>query len=363
MKLEYIRIRAARKFLAELKDGRYVDEERSAAVICTDRGVNESAITIPCCCLQFIDTEDPCSERAFTREKAAIIRDFLNGLPDRVTTLYCCCDWGQSRSAGLAAACMVYLKQNEETVFENPTYSPNLLVYAYMCEALGCGVPSEERLCDLKRMRSDAGFYYQKNLPAKINRIVIAGDLGLVCSSMVPAQSGEVQKWPTVLERMVSVPVVTCGFEGKTIPFTERELLKDRKELGFLYPEDLLVVLYGANDLCLYTEKSLFCSAVHETADKLRKYVLWLKYIYPGLNLLLVAPSCNFIVGDGLREQMEEFSFRIAKLADDLNVLFMDAGEWEFSGPENRGRSITPEATQKQFAESLTRYLKEIRCW
>ena len=78
---------------------------------------------------------------------------------------------------------------------------------------------------------------------------------------------------------------------------------------------------------------------------------------------MLAAPSCNFIIEDGLREQMEEFSFRVAKLADDLNVLFMDVGEWELSRPENRGRSIAPEVTQKQFAESLARYLKEIGCW
>ena len=360
MKLEYIRIRAARKFLAELKNGHYIDVERSAAVICTNKGVNESQISIPYCCLQFIDTEDPFAEQAFTREKAAIIRDFLSELSDRVTTLYCCCDWGQSRSAGLAAACMTFLKQNEDSVFENPVYSPNLLVYVYMCEALGCGRPSEERIRELKWKRSAAAVYQQKNFLAKINRIVITGDPGSVCSLINSSQSGETLEWPNILEKMISKPVINCGFQGKTIPYTERELLKDRKELGLLYPEDLLVVLYGVNDLCLYTDESTFNSAVYETADKLRKYILWLKYIYPGLNLLLIAPPCGSFDADELREQTEELSFWVSKLADDLNVLFMDAGEWELSRSENAGRSSDPDDVQQQFAEILARYLKEI---
>ena len=159
--IEYVRIRSARKLITELKHGGYIDEVHSAAVFCTDEPVKEAAsLKMPHCCVQFTDTEAYWEIDSFQEEQAEYIRDFLFNLPDGITTLYCCCDWGQSRSAGLAAACMNYLGQNYRSVFGNDAYYPNLLVYAYMCKVLGIGSPLVSELDELRKLRTHAGGIY-----------------------------------------------------------------------------------------------------------------------------------------------------------------------------------------------------------
>ena len=60
MRFEHIRILAVGRFLAELKQGQYIDTKRAAVVCCTDEPVNKGTLLpIPHCCVQFYDTEDP----------------------------------------------------------------------------------------------------------------------------------------------------------------------------------------------------------------------------------------------------------------------------------------------------------------
>ena len=305
-------------------------------------------LKIPCCCLQFRDTEDPQAERVFTKEQAAVVWNFIYGLPDRITTLYCCCDWGQSRSAGLAAACMTYLGQDESSVFESPIYSPNLLVYSFMCEAMGCGLPSEERIKELRLRRSAHN--------TKINRVIISGDPWLEQDFMESNQQEKVPVWLAVLEERISKPVINRGVKKKTIPHTENELLNDRKILGLLDPGDLIIVLYGMYDLLVYSEDSAFSSAVYETASKMRKYILWLKYVYPGCHYLLMSPCCYYSVEKEMREQIQELTSCYCELAKDLNIFFLDVEKWGFLPCDN----ACVEEIQKEFAECMAEYLEEI---
>lgn len=306
--IKQIKIRAAGKMIAEIRQGDYVDENCSAAVFCTDVPLKASELKrLPCCCVQFIDTEDSRASHAFTREQAALIRDFLMSLPEQITTLYCCCDWGQSRSAGLAAACMTALEQDCEWVFRCRSYSPNLLVYAIMCEALGCP-PSAVELQKLSRLRYEAG---RSNVQANhsVKRILVAGDSTL---------------FPVIPAELCGVPVEMCGTNDTSIPYTEKELVADRKHLGALLPGDMLLVIWGVYDLSVgFTSE--------EVAVRMRKYLLWLRYIHPGVAVLLALPPESLSDSKVGREQIAQLSDCYRRLANDLQIPFIDMSAWNRS--------------------------------
>ena len=299
--IKQIRIRAAGKMIAELKQGEYVDEHSSAAIFCTDAPLRTPELKrIPHCCIQFVDTVHSSNPNAFTQEQAAVLWDFLANLPEHITTLYCCCDWGQSRSAGIAAACMTAIGQEYESVFRSRSYTPNMLVYTLMCEALGC-LPSEDRLQELNRLRSEAGKAYGQT-GRSIRRVLVIGDATL---------------FPVIPEALFDVPVKAHGKEEAAIPCTETELVADRKHMGPVLPGDLLLVMLGIQELCAGI-------APGELAARLRKYLLWLKYIYPGHDLLLALPSDSLPDAEVSREQLKQMGDCCRCLAEDLQIPFIE---------------------------------------
>lgn len=306
--IKQIRIRAAGKMIAELKQGEYVDESCSAVIFCTDALLRMPELKrIPHCCVQFIDTENPNNPGAFTWEQAVVLRDFLVNLPDHITTLYCCCDWGQSRSAGLAAACMTALGQDCEWVFRCSAYSPNILVYATLCEALGCP-PSAERLYALKRLRSDAD---RSDIQARcgVKRILVVGDLTLLHA--IPVE-------------LFGAPVETREANDTSIPYTEKELVSDRKQLGPLSPGDLLLVILGIYELSVGL-------APKEVAVRMRKYLLWLRYINPATVILLASLPEPLSGAKVSREQIAQLAACYRRLADELQIPFIDISDWNRS--------------------------------
>ncbi len=98
------------------------------------------------------------SEIIFTVAQAREIATFTEALDASVTCLYCCCDYGQSRSSAVAAALMYAAgakNQEEEFIWnnrdpdflENPKkqwYTPNPLVYMMLRETLGCPASGNE---------------------------------------------------------------------------------------------------------------------------------------------------------------------------------------------------------------------------
>ena len=303
-----VKIRAAGKMIAELKQGEYVDENCSAVIFCTDSPLKvPESKRLPTCYVQFIDTEDSHAPQAFTREQAALIRDFLMNLPDHIITLYCCCDWGQSRSAGLAAACMTTLGQDCECFFRNRAYTPNLLVYGTMCEALGCP-PSADRLQELNRLRNEAGRSGAQE-SGSIKRILVTGDSTLF--SAIPKE-------------LFGVSVEICGTAEATIPYTEKELVADKKHMGPVLPGDLLLVMLGVHEL-----RMGFAPA--EVSVRMRKYLLWLRYINPSAEILLASPPDTLSDAKVSREQIIQLADCCRCLADDLQIPFVDTLDWNRS--------------------------------
>lgn len=316
MKFEHIRVRAIGKFLAELKHGQYIDTDRAAVVCCTDEPLDKGVLSpIPHCCVQFYDTEEPEAFGAFTREHAATICEFLRRLPDTVATVYCCCDWGQSRSAGLAAALLTTQGKPCEPLFLNSAYHPNLLVYATMCEALECGRPSGERLAELDRLRRHEGEHTEYPLESTVRRIVLAG-----AAEYLAGWCGEDCVWPTKWSGLQAYPIKDCRAAGKTIPYTEKELIADMHVLGPLSWEDMLLVMLGPGDI----RRGL---TPEDIRGRLRKYLHWLRYIGQGAYLLLVSPLCCPEQPGVDREQLAALHDGFSALANELGVDFLDVEE------------------------------------
>lgn len=304
--ISVIRIRAASKLIAEIKHGGYVDKDCCAAVFCTDWPLESVEIeSLRHICVHFLDTENPYRPHAFSRQQALMISGFLTALPEHITTLYCCCDWGQSRSAGLAAACMAAIGQDYESVFCSRSYTPNMLVYTLMCEAFGC-LPSADRLHELIRLRREAGGS-DIQASGSIKRILITGDSAL---------------FPVIPEALFGVPVETRGKEGAAIPYTEKELVSDRKHMGPVLPGDLLLVMLGVQELRDGITQE-------ELTARLRKYLLWLRYINPGNELLLALPIDSLPDAGVSREQLTQLEECCRCLAEDIQIPFIDQSDWD----------------------------------
>ncbi len=73
----------------------------------------------------------------FTKEIARQTAEFIQAHLANTSVLICQCQFGQSRSAGIAAAIAEYLSGQGQRIFDDPRYSPNQLVYTRLLEALG----------------------------------------------------------------------------------------------------------------------------------------------------------------------------------------------------------------------------------
>lgn len=72
----------------------------------------------------------------FTDEQAEQIAAFYHEVWDRVDVFICQCEYGQSRSAAVAAAIMEYRDRNGIEIFAHDNYYPNKLVFRKVFKAL-----------------------------------------------------------------------------------------------------------------------------------------------------------------------------------------------------------------------------------
>lgn len=101
-----------------------------------------------------IDFEGP---GTFTDEDAGRFAAFLQILPSKTDTLYCCCDAGQSRSPAVAAAAGRYFGIDmTDSIWCNPHYKPNMLVFEKLSAALG--LPATDEELDLLQHKSRQAF-------------------------------------------------------------------------------------------------------------------------------------------------------------------------------------------------------------
>ena len=125
--------------------------ESPALIICSSRvsRLGKALFANDFCAVNFLDTIDENDEGSMQPQHADTILSFLHSLDSlqkQIKDLFICCDGGDSRSPAIAAAILRSLGKNDHVVWENPFYTPNILVYYRMCRAFGIPVSWEDVL-------------------------------------------------------------------------------------------------------------------------------------------------------------------------------------------------------------------------
>lgn len=96
--------------------------------------------------LNYDDVIDPADPYAYTDEMASRVASLVRSVEANisVTSLYVVCDYGESRSAGMAAAIIRYLGGEDLYLWDSAVYHPNPLVYRMTCAAFGIDVTDED---------------------------------------------------------------------------------------------------------------------------------------------------------------------------------------------------------------------------
>lgn len=133
-------------------------EEKSVAISITNVGDananiyrNSNNRLFDVCRVQFDDVERG-GKNCITKKEAETIADFVDKYKDTsIDTLVVHCEAGQSRSAGVAAAIMKKLYDNDMPIFGNPKFTPNQTCYRETLNALF------EKDLSLEKIIQDAG--------------------------------------------------------------------------------------------------------------------------------------------------------------------------------------------------------------
>jgi predicted protein tyrosine phosphatase len=73
-----------------------------------------------------------------TDADAMSIVDFIYDWKDKCDFIIVHCEAGQSRSAGVCAAIMKYIENDDWPIFDNPKYTPNMTCYRKVLNAFYC---------------------------------------------------------------------------------------------------------------------------------------------------------------------------------------------------------------------------------
>ena len=71
---------------------------------------------------------------SFNEQFAKEIHNFVNDIDFNKYKLYICCDSGVSRSSAIAAAILRKYKENEDIIWHDCNYQPNIYVYKTLCD-------------------------------------------------------------------------------------------------------------------------------------------------------------------------------------------------------------------------------------
>jgi len=126
-----------KQFYKIVEDSNATDE--MCAILMSSYDIDEEKVGIVTHLSMQFDDVSTNVKNSFNTKKAQQIKKFLeeNVSNAKNKELYVCCDYGESRSAAVAAAICRYYKQSDYAIWNNPKYHPNPLVYKILCKELG----------------------------------------------------------------------------------------------------------------------------------------------------------------------------------------------------------------------------------
>lgn len=153
-------------------------------------------------------------------------------------------------------------------------------------------------------------------------------------------------RWVDILGAETGWNVRNNSMNGREIP---------KREVSFSRSADLLILMLGTNDL-------LQGATAEETAQRMRNFLG--KLAMDNRKILLIAPPPlkrgEWVADDQLVRNSQDLCSLYRRLAEEKNILFADAGEWNLPLAFD-GVHITEEGN-KIFAQNLLNYLKKHLC-
>lgn len=74
------------------------------------------------------------NHNSINKDIAMQINSFVSNIDFKKEKLYVCCDSGVSRSSAIAAAILRKYNEDEDIIWKNYNYQPNILVYKTLCD-------------------------------------------------------------------------------------------------------------------------------------------------------------------------------------------------------------------------------------
>jgi hypothetical protein len=148
--------------------------------------------------LHFADVEVG-GENCITDEQAEKIAKFVFGIRDKTDKIVVHCEAGISRSAGVAAAIMKFLNDDDFPIFDNPKYCPNRTCYRKVLNALYDGaenliVPLNEQERYACIVKSETSPYLIVDALYKITDPDILADIAQNIEK-IPANRGLIEEY------------------------------------------------------------------------------------------------------------------------------------------------------------------------
>lgn len=124
-----------KRLYAELNEN--LPDGKTVAILLTTEEINHPSLNLLDAYLRIcvMDTESEEKEFSFSHNDGIRVKEFLE--KDDSKRIYICCDSGESRSTAMTAAIMRYYGLSDKTIWKNPHYHPNLLVYKKQMNAFG----------------------------------------------------------------------------------------------------------------------------------------------------------------------------------------------------------------------------------
>lgn len=126
-----VKISSIKNVQNELKN---TDDENVKIIIASSYEKNIENIKEENKLVLYFDDVTTVGRNSFNRNIAREINNFIKKLDFNKDKLYVCCDSGVSRSSAIAAAILRKYNQNENLIWKDYTYQPNMLVYKTLCD-------------------------------------------------------------------------------------------------------------------------------------------------------------------------------------------------------------------------------------
>lgn len=111
-----------------------INLENTKLIVATSYNSNIDNIKNEDKLILYFDDVTMINKNSINKDIARKINEFVSNVKFDKEKLYICCDSGISRSSAIAAAILRKYGQDEDIIWKNYCYQPNMLVYKVLCE-------------------------------------------------------------------------------------------------------------------------------------------------------------------------------------------------------------------------------------